>query len=338
MSSSLLRFRPKVFVRASSTSAQGTSSRETPCPSSSLSGKEAKGFYEDVLQSKDDKKFHKRPRKRSVLKAPPSSSARAARRDRPDKPGDLFAAAQSDQFEEVRRILSKGQVEVDALDVYGWTPLMAAACAGATEAVEVLLEAGANASTRDKAGNTAEDLARRKGRTEVIVMLRNYGQKTCQEDHGEEEESFGPYTCETCKTLVTEPKSRHKCSTLHQFNSSRDNGPRPTLYGIPEANRGFQMMLESGWDRDRGLGPQGKEGKKFPVRTTLKRDRLGLGAPGAPRPKVTHFAPNDPAGVEDPRRKRREERAATVDKRNRQKSKRREAAEEKMLRQELSGL
>ena len=53
------------------------------------------------------------------------------------------------------------------------------------------------------------------------------------------------------------------------------------------------MMVDQGWDRDRGLGHEGREGKKFPVKTVLKRDRLGLGHGETGKAKVTHFGPGD---------------------------------------------
>lgn len=45
-----------------------------------------------------------------------------------------------------------------------------------------------------------------------------------------------------------------------------------------------------------GLGPDGV-GRKYPVKTVLKRDRLGLGSKGSQQARVTHFGPNDPSAV-----------------------------------------
>lgn len=45
-----------------------------------------------------------------------------------------------------------------------------------------------------------------------------------------------------------------------------------------------------------GLGPAGM-GRKFPVKTVLKRDRLGLGSKGSDQARVTHFGPNDCSAV-----------------------------------------
>lgn len=45
-----------------------------------------------------------------------------------------------------------------------------------------------------------------------------------------------------------------------------------------------------------GLGPEGI-GRKFPVKTVLKRDRLGLGSKESKQARVTHFGPNDHSAV-----------------------------------------
>lgn len=45
-----------------------------------------------------------------------------------------------------------------------------------------------------------------------------------------------------------------------------------------------------------GLGPDGV-GRKYPVKTVLKRDRLGLGSKGNQQARVTHFGPNDHSAV-----------------------------------------
>ena len=45
-----------------------------------------------------------------------------------------------------------------------------------------------------------------------------------------------------------------------------------------------------------GLGPAGM-GRKFPVKTVLKRDRLGLRSKGGDQARVTHFGPNDYSAV-----------------------------------------
>ena len=45
-----------------------------------------------------------------------------------------------------------------------------------------------------------------------------------------------------------------------------------------------------------GLGPEGT-GRKFPVKTVLKKDRLGLGSKQKSKARITHFSPKDLAAV-----------------------------------------
>jgi len=47
-----------------------------------------------------------------------------------------------------------------------------------------------------------------------------------------------------------------------------------------------------------GLGPEG-EGRKYPIKTVLKRDRHGLGSSSgqSTKPRVTHFGPRDETAV-----------------------------------------
>lgn len=49
-----------------------------------------------------------------------------------------------------------------------------------------------------------------------------------------------------------------------------------------------------------GLGPEGT-GRKFPVKTILKQDRLGLGSKQKSKSRVTHFSPKDSAAVVAPK-------------------------------------
>lgn len=47
------------------------------------------------------------------------------------------------------------------------------------------------------------------------------------------------------------------------------------------------MLINSGWDYEKGLGAEG-QGARHPVATRLKHDRLALGAAGTSRKLVTH--------------------------------------------------
>ena len=125
------------------------------------------------------------------------------------------------------------------------------------------------------------------------------------------------YFCDVCQQRVTDSlREKHNTSTVHQFSCGHTVRPLSS-YGIPRNNRGYQMMLRSGWDPERGLGCE-REGRKYPVKTVLKRDRLGFGkpdeGPAESKAKVTHFAAFDERAVK--RRAERFERGTTLRKKD----------------------
>lgn len=67
-------------------------------------------------------------------------------------------------------------------------------------------------------------------------------------------------------------------------------------YGIPQSNVGYRLLKETGWSENHGLGKEAV-GRKYPLKTTLKRDRKGLGL-GKLEQKVTHFEAGDVSAVE----------------------------------------
>ncbi|KAH9281335.1 G patch domain and ankyrin repeat-containing protein 1 -like protein [Echinococcus granulosus] len=107
-----------------------------------------------------------------------------------------------------------------------------------------------------------------------------------------------------------DPTSRSHISSLHHQIAVLSKEPiRPSSLLIPPSNRGYKMLRRLGWidfaDMDisvsfadvgtssaGGLGRQG-QGRRFPIATVLKSDRLGFGATTKSRPRITHFAPND---------------------------------------------
>lgn len=62
-------------------------------------------------------------------------------------------------------------VNLDAGNVFGQTALHEAAREGQKEAVEILLDAGADVAAVDRSGETALDYAKRAGMTEIVAML-----------------------------------------------------------------------------------------------------------------------------------------------------------------------
>ena len=59
------------------------------------------------------------------------------------------------------------------------------------------------------------------------------------------------------------------------------------------------MLLREGWDPEGGLGSE-QQGQQFPVKTVLKRDRLGFGIKGKDKARVTHFEAGHTAAIRRP--------------------------------------
>ena len=197
---------------------------------------------------------------------------------------------------------------------------MSAACAGHLDVVDYLLTRGVEWKTLcDKSGRTAVDLARASGHLHVAEWIEAKGTVSGSSDYlyknasGNQDQlrihprtSPGPFHCATCGILLRDTARQDHChSTLHQFNCQH----RPIVhrYGIPQSNKGYMLLLGNGWDPEKGLGSVA-EGKQFPVKTVLKRDRLGLGAEGRGgerlKARITHFGPGDTSAVERPQRRR----------------------------------
>ena len=314
----LSRFMTKAFVRGTN-EAEDRRERDNVKSQNALNGLDVQEFYNEVVS--EESQAANRDKELKLKKNFHEESASSALPKLPKpRPKDLFVAAECNDAEGVRKCIEQG-VDPDARDLYSWTPLMTSACAGAFEATEALLDAGADTSAADRSGNTCMRLAAKNGHRGVSVLIRNHRAVRVEEpkSNGESDGRDEPQSwyCEECRiTLKESTYEEHLSSTAHQISVGTSKAP--SLYGIPETNRGFRMMLGAGWDREGGLGTEGNRGRKFPVKTVLKRDRLGVGAEGTRPARVTHFRANDPASVAGPRNAARSEREATLNKRKRE--------------------
>ncbi|KAG0336737.1 G patch domain and ankyrin repeat-containing protein 1 [Podila humilis] len=87
----------------------------------------------------------------------------------------------------------------------------------------------------------------------------------------------GSIVCESCqiKVKVTDLE-RHNQGTAHLVAKGTTIKPLDTLT-LGHSNKGFRMLLKSGWDYEKGLGLEG-QGTRHPIATRLKHNRLALGA------------------------------------------------------------
>lgn len=255
---------------------------------------------------------------------------------------------------------------VNICDDFGWTPLMSAAYCGHLDIVQFLLNLGANRRTRDRSGLTAAQLALKRNYLNIVALLKKKSESLCNNNQSlinvpkinntnalpikaismeslERDKSVHNITqekmklqhnpifyCDVCKATFQETTpQKHESSTLHIFNTKPKL--KHAIYGISRQNKGYKMLLNTGWDEEAGLGPSGK-GIKYPIKTCLKTDRKGLGQSVESEYKVTHFKPGDTTAISNikiPKQK-------PLKKRDRERLLHREARKERALRTALS--
>ncbi|KAL0278177.1 UNVERIFIED_CONTAM: hypothetical protein PYX00_000071 [Menopon gallinae] len=260
----------KIFVREQSV--DETKQESPQCtkylPVQPLTGESAKAFYESIINeippqsSAVPKKFVRTPIKRKCAKPIKFTTT------------DLLKLAQNNEYEKLDNLLRENGAQlINSTDNFGWTALMCASCSGAKESVQVLIKYKADPTICDKFGNNAFSLAKKKNYLEILKVLDK--QDSVIESHLEKKKAKSVlFFCKACDQQFDAECTKHESSTLHQFNTN--SGRSRTFYGIPESNKGFQMLLKHGWNREKGLGPK-ECGVKFPIKVTKKNDRTGIG-------------------------------------------------------------
>jgi len=275
----------------------------------------------------------------------------------------LLKAVEQKDLKFLQKYMTSENVNIS--DDFGWTPLMSAAYCGHLDIVQFLLTLGANKKIRDKSGLTAAQLALKKNYLSIVALLKKKSElssnnnqsltnisKICNtnilpmrsistessvEHHKdtftEKKIEFSqntPFYCEICEATFQETTpQKHENSTLHIFNTKPKL--KHAMYGISRQNKGYRMLLNTGWDEEVGLGPSGK-GIKYPIKTCLKIDRKGLGQPTENEYKVTHFKTNDIGTINSIKIAKQK----PLKKRDREKLLHRESRKERALRIALS--
>lgn len=234
-------------------------------------------------------------------------------------------ATTSANIKGLETILNSNPEYLHQCDQFGWSPLMMAACDGVIDSFKYLLKFGANPFKSNKTGQSAYLLAKQKSHYKILNVIFNFANETVLVAQSKE---ISPFYCELCEENFKEStKDQHQTSTLHQFNLQHHDFP--TRFGISESNRGFQLMIKQGWDRNSGLG-RARKGQLFPVKTQIRDFRTGLGVNQERDSRITHFKSNDVSAIKrrltpKPYRRRDRERDLARDKRT-----------ERIIRNELS--
>jgi len=256
----------------------------------------AREFYEDVIRSPSKSVDEKQSFACQKVVGPFPKTCRLS-------PLSLQKAAQEGDIEMLLNCLKNG-VDVNSADDYGWTPIMIGTFSGSIACVQALLKHGASTSILSKGGDTCYSLAIKRGRKDIALLFEDEPNKMDEPPIIGIEKNELSFFCEDCNVFVS--SRSHRSSITHQLKANQFSNIK-TQYGLSEHNKGFQMLLDKGWDRNHGLGTLERRGPKFPVKTVLKRDRTGLGF--LPRSKavarVSHFKPFDSRSVKDVKRKRK---------------------------------
>ncbi len=280
-----------------------------------ISGDKAKNIYEGIIS---------RP---SEVKHSPEQSGRRRRISRKRKEriepdgssnlisstseSDLFFYVQNNQVTLLKEALARNSEAISVKDKYQWSLLMVASYAGHGEVVQLLLGLGASwRGIEDKKGRNAVDLARIAGHHQLANFMESQNEvgsteeepmlkrKRCREHlpGAGGIPKCSSFHCDLCELAVPErSKTAHNTSTVHLINCQHTSQRADLSYGISERNRGYQMLVRSGWDPQGGLGPT-QQGKMFPVKTVLKQDRTGFGGSEG-KARITHFQPHDEDAV-----------------------------------------
>lgn len=258
-----------------------------------FNGEEAKRLYEEIVGSdypNEDQLTTGTARStvQGVHVKSSVSSVRISYQDRTRLVNAVMREAQNNNVARVTELLSD-LCDVNVMDQHGWTPLMSAACAGALDVVKLLISRKADANVRDKSGNTSLSLARKQGHLAVVHAITEGHRETRTESQPMRKRQVEFY-CESCgHSFCNTSREQHSTSIVHLL-SSRPCNAISTVYSIPASNKGYQILVKGGWDREKGLGADGS-GHKFPLKTVMKRDRVGLGGGTKEEAQVTHFTP-----------------------------------------------
>ncbi|CDW54442.1 G-patch and Ank 2 domain containing protein [Trichuris trichiura] len=330
----MLPYHSVKFVNASELAAEASClvepSRKRRNEIGGLTGKEAREFYENALQqlstqAEMDVALRKHPSaKKAVQRSNSDTEVKLkcyAVSKSPFSPQSRFLRAASEgSVSEMKILLNSHKIDVNFVDDFGWSALMCASYGGHLGAVVFLLENAAIASLKSRNGHSAADLAAKAGHLQIYNILTQNGtflnelclsvnyaylerEIECDASPGgskadsSKEGSSGllPDYCSDCERPFLD--QRHITSTAHLVRTwNVDSKP---CFSLGQSNVGYKLLVKGGWNQASGLG-KCQEGKWYPLKTILKRDRKGLGCPNGSKPRVTHFGPFDKAAVSRP--------------------------------------
>ena len=218
----------------------------------------------------------------------------------------LFNYAQNGNLRELKLALLSGKFDTNVRDDFSWTLLMSSAYNGHEEVVKFLLNKNVNLKGRNRRGHTAYDLALLSNNIKIAELIRNAATLNINEKSnncskftinlGTSSSINRREWCNICHEefhLSTCKKNDHMFSTTHLLNLPNKAKFHASCL-IPSNNIGYKLMLKDGWRENKGLGKH-ENGIKQPIKTSLKRDRKGIGSSTKriTKVRVTHFNPSN---------------------------------------------
>lgn len=263
------------FVKASSTEPE--QDVKVGRNSGMLSGEEARKIYLEEVKHAKEPRHTKTPR----VVENNQNYVRQQQHESQLTNKDLFITVQNNDVDTLSCVLDRDPDKINVLDEFGWSLLMIACQADSADVVKLLLNRDIDMSVRDKAGNSARSLVIKNKNYKLADILLSYihketpiNQKQAKAKMAFNAKSKEEYTCEICNKSFPN-REEHLSSTIHNISASRGK-KIPANYVLPASNRGYQLMIKGGWDRQSGLGRDGS-GKLYPIKTVQKKDRKGLG-------------------------------------------------------------
>lgn len=284
--SMLPRFQKKIFVRSSGTEDDREIKEKSTKFNIEVKGEVSK-FYEEVIsQPSTAKEIEKKKKPKLKIKGNKTPK-------REFNKNELFRFAMLNDIKGVKKLINECiNIDLNATDNFGWTSLMISACENASEVFKFLLDLGADLSIKDKQNNTAKSLAEKKRHASILEIIESKENPVKEEDIDIQTIEDELKVCPDCGVEFKKSTSKtHHSSTVHLFSCKYDTKSKINSFGISRSSRGFQLLERVGWDGNSALGAR-ENGKLFPVQTTLRKPRSGLGTK-QDKSKVTHFEPYD---------------------------------------------
>lgn len=181
----------------------------------------------------------------------------------------LFKAVEANDVAYVREYLSRGH-DPFVEDEYQWNVFMIAVASSSNDVLACLLSQEDNerpliverlTERRDLAGNTAVTLARNLRNPTAMRLIDDFlNPRPINNDiKPEPSELAATFWCDICKASFAQTQAEHVASIVHQINDtdSRTEGVCGKQH-LTSDNKGYQLMVKSGWDETSGLGPSGQ--------------------------------------------------------------------------------